>query len=183
MYKLKLLIVMLFIVSCGPSNNSPVPDNNNNQLTPSANADKIFYVINGNSTTGNSLRELYMVYANGTGNTQLTFSDNGDVKDYYGFSSNGYAIYQSGNNLFSVPIANPGTATTHKITNDPIFTMTPYAISIDNRVIYSDGWVLYSVLADGSQSPVDLNSGHNSYFIGLTSNNLVILIHQAIVWV
>jgi hypothetical protein len=161
-------------LSIGNIQSSYDPNRNDNNSPPSVNADKVFYVFHGETTTNSTLRELYMVYANGKGNRQLTFSDNGDVKKFFGLSPDGYAVYQSNNSLYSVLLSNPSQATTYLLTVNPIYIITPHAISDDGWVVYEEGADLYTVRADGTQAPININPGSYAEFIGLTSNNFVI---------
>lgn len=148
---------------------------NDNTVTGQSN-DKIFYEFTGTNSTGSTLRELYVIKADNTENKKLTFTDDGYVKTLVGPSLDGFAVYKYGKDfsLYSVPLANPGPATTKKIASDPAIEITPLAITSDSRVLYYIGWDLYSVKADGSEAPKALNPAFASHFIGVTSNNMVV---------
>lgn len=156
----------LFLVTACASNT------NDNAVT-SQSSDKIFYVFTGTNSSGNTLRELYVIKADNTENKKLTFTDDGYVKTFVGLSQDGFAVYtyDKDSSLYSVPLANPSQATTRKIASGLI---NPLAITSDNRVLYYIGWDLYSVKADGSEAPKALNPALASHYIGVTSNNMVV---------
>lgn len=167
--------VLLALTACSNTDTSAT---NTGSTISELSRDKIFYSIIGTTSSGGgTLRELYVINADNTGKKQLTFTDDGWLKEFVGLSSDGFAVYKNRKDysLYSVPLSNPSLATTKKIASDPTMDITPLTITSDNRVIYYVGWDLFSVKVDGSEAPKALNpTSNSSAYVGLTSNNLVI---------
>src|SRR5574341_292827 len=124
--------------------------------------DKIFYWYY--PSVYGSAYDLYMLYGDGSGKRQISFTSNGQYKEFYGVTSDGFVIYLYQTDplnigcadLYSVPLNNPSQAATKLLASAPAATPFPLALTSDGRVIYKDTTGLYKVNpATGASTLID----------------------------